>query len=77
MLKRRGPLDSWDAAAHMTWDIEAKDWNSFPPSQKWFATGEADAHMLFLLDHGFVTMHENDNGVKIYEYKRDWVDGLI
>ena len=61
----------------MTWDIEAKDWNAFPSSQKWFATGEAEAHMLFLLDHDLVLMHENDNGVKIYEYKRDWIDGLI
>lgn len=24
VLKRRGPLDSWSAAAHMTWDISAK-----------------------------------------------------
>ena len=77
VLKRYGPLDSWDAAAQMTWDIEAKDWNAFPSSQKWFATGEAEAHMLFLLDHDLVLMHENDNGVKIYEYKRDWIDGLI
>lgn len=77
VLKRRGPQDSWDAAANMTWDIDAKDWDSFPPSQKWFATGEADAHMMFLLDHDLVRMHENDDGVKIYEYRKEWRDGLI
>ena len=48
-LKTYGAMDSWDAAARMTWDIDAKNWEGFPPSQKWFATGEADAHMIFLL----------------------------
>ncbi|MCI8285172.1 MAG: MBL fold metallo-hydrolase [Firmicutes bacterium] len=77
VLKRRGPQDSWDAAANMTWDISAKNWEAFPPSQKWFATGEADAHMIFLYHNGKVSMHYNDDGVKIYEYVDDNIDGLI
>lgn len=76
-LKDGGPMDSWDAAAHMTWQIDAKDWNSFPPSQKWFATGEADAHMVFLYHSGKVRMHYDDNGVKIYECADDDIRGLI
>lgn len=69
VLFRRGPMDSWSAAAHMTWDIQAKNWDAFPASQKWFATGEADAHMLFLLHHDLVRMHYDDNGFRIYESK--------
>lgn len=69
VLHRRGPQDSWSAAANMTWDIDAKNWEAFPPSQKWFATGEADAHMLFLLHHDLVRMHYDDNGFRIYESK--------
>ena len=74
VLKRRGPLDSWSAAAHMTWDIDARDWEAFPPSQKWFATGEADAHMLFLYHEGFISMHTDENGFKIYENKSGKTD---
>lgn len=76
-LKVDGPMDSWDAAANMTWKIDAKNWESFPPSQKWFATGEADAHMIFLYHNGKVRMHYDDDGVKIYEYVDDNIDGLI
>ncbi len=69
VLHRRGPQDSWSAAANMTWDIDAKNWEGFPPSQKWFATGEADAHMLFLLHNDLIRMHYDDNGFRIYESK--------
>ncbi len=77
VLKRRGPLDSWSAAAHMSWDIDAKNWEGFPPSQKWFATGEADAHMIFLLHNGLVKMHYDDDGVRIYEALADDVGDLV
>lgn len=76
-LKTHGPLTSWQAAEFMTWDIDAKDWNAFPPSQKWFATGEADAHMIFLYHNDKVRMHYDDEGVKIYEFLDDNIDGLI
>lgn len=76
-LKTYGAMDSWDAAARMTWDIDAKNWEGFPPSQKWFATGEADAHMIFLLHNDKVRMHYDDSGVRIYEYVDDDIDGLI
>ena len=76
-LKTYGAMDSWDAAARMTWDIDAKNWEGFPPSQKWFATGEADAHMIFLLHNDKVRMHYDDSGVRISEYVDDDIDGLI
>lgn len=69
VLKRRGPQDSWSAAAHMTWDIDAKNWDGFPPSQKWFATGEAETHMVFLLHNDLVTMDIDENGFKVYKSK--------
>lgn len=40
-------LTAWDIAARMTWRIRARDWADFPTPQKWFAVGEAMAH----LDH--------------------------
>jgi hypothetical protein len=32
----------------MTWDIECDSWELFPVTQKWFATGEALAHLKYL-----------------------------
>ncbi len=34
-----------DVASGMTWDIRAKSWEDFPKGQKWFASGEAAAHL--------------------------------
>ena len=36
----------------MQWDIKAKDWSSFPASQKWFAVAEAAAHLKHLVIQG-------------------------
>ena len=40
-----GQLSVRDVAAKMTWRIRAKDWDSFPRPQKWFASEEAMAHL--------------------------------
>lgn len=39
---------SYDIAGQMHWSIRAKSWEDFPPQQKWFATGEAIAHLQYL-----------------------------
>lgn len=43
----KGPHTVAEVAAEMTWDLRVDDWSAFPPAQKWFACGEAAAH----LDH--------------------------
>lgn len=40
-----GPLTPRDVTIRMKWDIRAKGWDDFPDSQKWFAVGEAHAHL--------------------------------
>jgi hypothetical protein len=32
----------------MSWDVIYEAWDTFPVSQKWFATGEAIAHLKYL-----------------------------
>ncbi len=39
---------AYEIAAGMTWDIDCETWELFPIAQKWFATGEAIAHLRFL-----------------------------
>lgn len=38
----------------MTWDIRCRGWEDFPTPQKWFAVGEALAHLEYLMDRGQV-----------------------
>ena len=41
-------LTAYDIAGRMHWDIQSDSWRDFPPTQKWFAVGEALAHIDFL-----------------------------
>ena len=45
-------LNAYDIAAEMTWDIDCDTWQDFPVAQRWFATGEAIAHLRFLESEG-------------------------
>ena len=40
-----GPANAYTVASRMTWDMRYASWEDFPVSQKWFATGEAMAHL--------------------------------
>jgi glyoxylase-like metal-dependent hydrolase (beta-lactamase superfamily II) len=44
----KGKQNAFQIASQMTWDINYKSWDLFPPSQKWFAFGEAMAHIKYL-----------------------------
>lgn len=52
-------------ASQMSWDIRAKNWDDFPISQRWFAVGEAIAHLDHLVVQGRVRVEECD-GVMVY-----------
>ncbi|RJR26107.1 MAG: MBL fold metallo-hydrolase [Desulfobacteraceae bacterium] len=54
---KHGPLNAYQTASRMSWDIDCPTWELFPPSQKWFATGEAIAHLRFLEEEGKVERH--------------------
>lgn len=54
VLADRPDLTAYDLTAHMTWDIRCRGWEDFPTPQKWFAVGEALAHLEYLMDRGQV-----------------------
>lgn len=58
---------AYQVAADMTWEIDCKNWESFPAPQKWFATGEAISHLQYLHYQGKVIREEKDG---IYYYKK-------
>ena len=45
-------MNAYEIAAGMTWDIDCETWEDFPIAQKWFATGEAIAHLQYLEAEG-------------------------
>lgn len=45
IIKAHDGITAYDTASLMNWSIRAKDWNCFPPIQKYFAVGEAIAHI--------------------------------
>ncbi|RPH88315.1 MAG: MBL fold metallo-hydrolase [Deltaproteobacteria bacterium] len=48
-------LNAYEIAAGMTWDIDCETWADFPIAQKWFATGEAIAHLRYLEGEGRIS----------------------
>jgi len=47
-ILEEGSLNAYDIAGRMSWDIRARSWEEFPILQRWFATGEAIAHIRYL-----------------------------
>ncbi len=65
IIRQNPGIDCYNAASKMTWSIRAKDWSDFPATQKFFAVGEAAAHIDHLLHTGRVRGHAGP-GVKTY-----------
>ena len=61
-------LTAYEIAGQMTWDIRAKSWDEFPLNQKWFAVGEALAHLELLLEEGKLVRTEEDG---FFHYQRN------
>jgi glyoxylase-like metal-dependent hydrolase (beta-lactamase superfamily II) len=56
----QGSQTAYQVASQMTWNIACARWEGFPVPQKWFATGEALAHLLHLERAGQVTRSWRD-----------------
>ena len=63
----------YQIASKMTWDLDCKSWEKFPLMQKWFATGEALAHLDYMHEEGILKKekipeekHSNESVFKNY-----------
>lgn len=59
------PLNAFQVASRMTWDIKAASWDHFPVAQRWFATGEAISHLRYLEEEGKLVRNNSDH-IKLY-----------
>lgn len=53
-------MSAYDIAGGMTWDIDCENWEQFPVAQKWFAVGEAVAHLLYLQGEGRIKRNKGE-----------------
>jgi glyoxylase-like metal-dependent hydrolase (beta-lactamase superfamily II) len=53
-ILEKGGQHAFQVASRMSWDILCDSWDLFPVSQKWFATGEAIAHLKYLMEKGVI-----------------------
>jgi hypothetical protein len=49
----------------MTWDLDCDSWESFPRAQKWFATGEAFAHLRYL-ERKRLILRKDEDGMTVF-----------
>jgi glyoxylase-like metal-dependent hydrolase (beta-lactamase superfamily II) len=53
-ILKKGSKNSYQVASQMSWDIPYDSWDLYPTLQKWFAIGEAMAHLKYLEEMGLV-----------------------
>lgn len=64
-LRKTGKATVVMVAKQLHWDIRSRNWDEFPKAQKWFAAGEAHAHLEHLRALGQADLEEID-GVLYY-----------
>lgn len=67
IVKKYPGLTAYDITGRMTWDIRARSWEDFPLNQKWFAVGEALAHLELLMGDGVVRRIAREDGMFVYQ----------
>lgn len=70
LILSKGSKNAFQVASEMTWDIVCESWGQFPVAQKWFATGEAIAHLRYLEEKGMV-FRETGEKMITYSLKHD------
>jgi len=62
-ILEKGDKHAFQVASEMSWDIVCDSWDLFPVSQKWFATGEAIAHLKYLKEKGVIRGETRDQRI--------------
>ncbi|NLB52594.1 MAG: MBL fold metallo-hydrolase [Syntrophomonadaceae bacterium] len=61
-----GFMSAYQVASRMHWDLTYDSWEEFPDFQRWFATGEAIAHLEHLAERGKVKRVQQEE-LMLYE----------
>lgn len=63
-LLNTSSMNAFQIASNMTWDIVSENWDQFPATQKWFATGEAISHLRYLEKAGRIMRRTGKKTIK-------------
>jgi len=66
IVSRCQGMTAYEIAGHMSWNIRTRNWDSFPAGQKWFAVGEALAHLEYLLNRRKIRRESAPDGTHRY-----------
>jgi glyoxylase-like metal-dependent hydrolase (beta-lactamase superfamily II) len=66
-ILQAAPMNAYEVASQMSWDIRCDSWEAFPVAQRWFATGEAISHLRFLEEEGRIARRTGD-GLTTYAF---------
>ncbi|MBS4024074.1 MAG: MBL fold metallo-hydrolase [Clostridia bacterium] len=56
-------MTAYEIAAKMSWSLSHKSWDDYPPAQKWFAMGEAMAHLEYLAENNSIEKIKRDGNI--------------
>jgi glyoxylase-like metal-dependent hydrolase (beta-lactamase superfamily II) len=65
-ILKKGRRNAYEVASQMTWDIDCRSWEVFPPLQKLFAFAEAMAHLKYLEEQRQVGWEMGGQGVLFF-----------
>ena len=71
-----GAMTAYQVASRMTWDMTCA-WEQFPPPQKFFATGEALAHLRYLEVKGLITRQVDGELASYHRLPRQQPTGMV
>lgn len=64
------PLNAYEIAQMMKWNLRGRSWDSFPDNQKWFAMGETMSHIDYLVKRGLILKKiDTESGIYLYFLK--------
>lgn len=63
ILDGGGGMAATEVASRMSWSMNTESWDEVPAMQKWFATGEAFAHLRLLIERGLIQSELQDGRV--------------
>jgi len=58
-----GKKTAFQLAPYVTWNLNCRSWDDFPPAQKWFAVGETAAHLQYLEKKGAIKSAFENNKI--------------
>ena len=70
-VRERPGLTAYEIAGQMAWSIRCRNWGEFPLTQKFFAVGEALAHLDYLTVRGRLERRLDGNQVRYFAVDGD------